>query len=223
MKKKIHLIISIKNTRLILLGILFTFALSSCNKTNIAKNEQIQEFDLNSYEGLTESIDAFNKFSEKIETSYREGTLPISIVKVWEDSIKIKQFKLRTVQTLENGNFRISNLELDDFLAYVESFELLFNAIEDSFETKKITPSLTNILSSFEISEGISLTTNEDRPELESRGKKRYCCCCTSQGRLDDCKSFKARKWWAKIKCKIIGRIFRCGKYETDLSRGRCN
>jgi len=195
-----------------------------------AFNNGLVELTEEEFELMSESISAFTHLSHSIKNTAKSDQFPSSVIQAWEDSVLVTaphEFAFREVKKGENGNFLVPDGELARAELYLDAFEPLFNAMESAFESGKATDELTLLLTNFQNAVGVVLLNgkNDSSEKLFGR-KRRYCCCCVEAignfGQNRKCKSYRTRRWWANVKCKILRRIFG-GCREVRLYRGNCN
>lgn len=192
-------------------------------------NHAKQELTSEEFLEMSNSLHAFNQLFKSINNSSK-SILPLNVRQIWKDSVLVKvsePFNFKEIEKNDNSGFLLLHTELADAQLYMNAFEPFFDAMEIYFENERHeNKELVAFLTAFEKSIGVNLLDGIDNPYPEKLfGRRTYCCCCVENignyPALNNCKQFRARRWWAKIRCKIIRRIFGCTS-GTTLDRGRC-
>lgn len=189
------------------------------------------DLNIGAYSKLTTYIQALAEFQQNVQTTAVAGELPKNLTETWE---RVKgQFPIPPhlsntdeFSFSDSDTVRVPSPFIEEYVLYLEAFEPIFDAINDIYDESHIPIGLERIVKNFEETIGITLYSEEvDEDDTISASEKRrrstYCCCCTPYGELPwlaaDCKTFRARPIWAKIRCFL--RDFSSADYceSTDL------
>lgn len=172
-------------------------------------------------------MDAFNGLSNALTAQDSKDNLTKNLSKVWkstQNKLELLNFSPKylgeTPQFTEEEQMAYEN--------YFSAYESLFDNLQAHSEANLLSSELQEAIAVFETKLGIKFDNQEDDVSVTKRRRKRYCCCCKQKDLYseitykDQCRSFKARKWWAKIRCRALKLIFQCLRTGTSLRRGSC-
>ncbi|MCI4649731.1 hypothetical protein [Phaeodactylibacter sp.] len=171
------------------------------------------EVSIEDYQDIEETVLAFEKVAEVVkgiqQSQFPENWGGYSAI----DSIMAPP-ELPLVTSFSQASpssVAVPDILLASVIEYVQSFEPIVNALEDAIDNREI-GGLLSAIAVFEIELGIDFTDIENGETIQFRGRSTYCCCCLDQDvpagfGFVNCGQFRARKIWAKIRCKFIYKI----------------